>query len=330
MVAIPLIRLNFNALALFFPLDLIRINGPYYVMASTSHQSLPEAFKILYDTVARLRGPDGCPWDREQSPSTLRGDLIEETYECIEAIDEKDPSHIKEELGDLFLLVTMLSYMHEQKGLFSVADVLGCVTEKLIRRHPHVFRVGDHRVQVKDSAEVGTSARQLTPAEVLDNWARIKVEQEGRKPKDSLLDQVSRGLPPLDRAYKLQKKAAKAGFDWPDIQGVMAKVEEELGEAAAAAGEVEAISSHVAEFPQEAAAKKEALEGELGDLLFSAVNLCRFLKVEPSVALQRTNTKFVTRFNHVEKRMKETGQELKPGNLAAMDVFWNEAKVTQK
>ncbi|GHV74431.1 nucleoside triphosphate pyrophosphohydrolase [Spirochaetia bacterium] len=253
-----------------------------------------KAFKALYDTVARLRAPDGCPWDREQSPVTLRGDLIEETYECIEAIDEKDPAHIKEELGDLFLLVTMLSYMHEQEGLFSVADSLTCITEKLIRRHPHVFG----EVKVKDSAEV------------LDNWAKIKVEQEGRKPKDSLMDQVSRSLPPLDRAYKLQKKAAKAGFDWPGIPGVMGKLEEELGEVTAAIAEGD----------------QESLEGELGDLLFSAVNLCRFLNVEPSVALQRTNAKFVSRFKHVEKRMKETNQTMKPGNLAAMDMFWEEAK----
>ncbi|GHT82131.1 nucleoside triphosphate pyrophosphohydrolase [Spirochaetia bacterium] len=265
-----------------------------------SGKTIPEeAFRSLYDTVVRLRAPDGCPWDREQSPASLRGDLIEETYECIEAIDEKESPHIKEELGDLFLLVTMLSYMHEQEGLFSVADVLRGITEKLIRRHPHVFgEAGDPRSQVKDSAEV------------LDNWAKIKVEQEGRKPKDSLMDQVSQALPPLDRAYKLQKKAAKAGFDWPDIPGVMGKLAEELGEVSAAIGEGD----------------REALEGELGDLLFSAVNLCRFLNVEPSVALQRTNAKFVHRFKHVEKRMKETNQEMKPGNLLAMDTFWEEAK----
>jgi tetrapyrrole methylase family protein/MazG family protein len=256
-------------------------------------------FKALYDTIVRLRAPDGCPWDREQSPATLRGDLIEETYECIEAIDEKDPAHIKEELGDLFLLVTMLSYMHEQAGLFTVAGVLDGVSKKLIRRHPHVFGdVSGQRPAVKNSAEV------------LDNWAKIKVEQEGRTPKDSLLDEVSTALPPLDRAYKLQKKAAKAGFDWPDTNGVIAKLEEELGEVR------EAIASGQAEMVEE----------ELGDLLFSAVNLCRFLKVEPSVALQRTNAKFVKRFKHIEKRMKETRQDMCAGNLAVMDRFWEEAK----
>ncbi|GHU19278.1 hypothetical protein FACS1894163_12020 [Spirochaetia bacterium] len=263
------------------------------------------AFKELYDIVVRLRAPDGCPWDREQNPMSLRADLIEETYECIEAIDEKDPAHIQEELGDVFLLVTMLAYMHEQEGSFSVADALTTVSEKLVRRHPHVFGT----VKVNDSAEV------------LDNWARIKVEQEGRKPKDSILDEVSRGLPPLDRSYKLQKKAAKAGFDWSEVKDVIAKIEEELGEV-----NEEILHSNTVDAGSAADAAKEALEGELGDLLFSVVNLCRFLHVEPSVALQRTNVKFETRFKHVEKRMKETNQEMIQGNLAVMDKFWEEAK----
>jgi len=255
-----------------------------------------QAFKSLYDIVARLRAPGGCPWDREQSPASLRECLIEETYECIEAIDEENPAHIKEELGDLSLLVTMLAYMHEEKGFFSVADVFQNICEKLIRRHPHVFG----ELQVKDSNEV------------LNNWAKIKVTQEGRKPKDSILDEVSAGLPPLDRAWKLQKKAAKAGFDWPNIEGVVGKINEELGEVMEAAGN--------------AAGADEKIEEELGDLLFSVVNLCRYLKVEPSVALRRTNGKFIERFKHMEKKMKETGQELKQENLGLMDQYWNEAK----
>jgi tetrapyrrole methylase family protein/MazG family protein len=258
------------------------------------NEKLTAAFQGLYNTVVRLRAPDGCPWDREQSPASLRGDLIEETYECIEAIDEKESGHIREELGDLFLLVTMLSYMHEQENCFSVADVLEGITEKLIRRHPHVFG----EVKVKDSAEV------------LQNWAKIKVEQEGRKPKDSILDEVSTALPPLDRAYKLQKKAAKAGFDWPDLAGVIGKLEEEEAEVkeAAAAGDTEKI------------------EGELGDLLFSAVNLCRYLKIEPTVALQRTNNKFIKRFKYVEREMKKAGEKMEKGNLSVMDKYWEEAK----
>jgi tetrapyrrole methylase family protein/MazG family protein len=272
------------------------------------------AFQGLYDIVARLRAPDGCPWDREQTPASLRGDLIEETYECLEAIDEQAPAHIREELGDLFLLVTMLAYMHEQEGLFSVADVLAEVSEKLIRRHPHVFA----DVKVKDSAEV------------LDNWARIKVEQEGRRPKDSLLDGVSQALPPLDRAWKLQKKAAKAGFDWPNLEGVTAKIHEELREVSEA---VEAAPGKAAKAAAGEASVVEAVEGvspaveeELGDLLFSVVNLCRYLKVEPSVALQRTNAKFVKRFRHVEQEMKSRGQEMSRENLSLMDTFWEEAK----
>jgi tetrapyrrole methylase family protein/MazG family protein len=223
--------------------------------------------------------------------------LIEETYECIEAIDEGKSPHIEEELGDLYLLVTMISYMHQQETLFSIADVLNRVADKLIRRHPHVFG----EVKVRDSAEV------------LDNWARIKVEQEGRRPKDSILDEVSSALPPLDRAWKLQKKAAKAGFDWPDLGGAAAKLEEELGELK------EALSR-----PQ--GAPPALVEGELGDILFSAVNLCRYLGVEPSVALQRTNGKFVRRFRHVERRMRESEQALSRENLAAMDRYWEEAK----
>jgi tetrapyrrole methylase family protein / MazG family protein len=250
-----------------------------------------EAFKELYDIVVRLRGPGGCPWDIEQTPSSLRGSLVEETYECLEAIDEKDPAHIAEELGDLFLLAIMISYMHEQEGKFSVADALSNTSKKLIRRHPHVFG----EVKVKDSAEV------------LNNWAEIKVKQEGRKPKDSVLDEVSGGLPPMDRSFKLQKKAAKAGFDWQDIEGVMEKIKEELEEVRAAKNETET-------------------EEELGDLLFSVINLCRYLKIEPSAALNRTNNKFIERFKYVEKKMKEKGQEMKKENLNIMDKYWNEAK----
>jgi tetrapyrrole methylase family protein/MazG family protein len=272
------------------------------------------AFDRLCGIVARLRGPGGCPWDREQSPSTLRGDLIEETYECIEAIDGKEPSHIKEELGDLFLLVTMISYMHEEAGAFSVADVLNGVSEKLLRRHPHVFN------------KAVDAPGEMSSGEVLKNWARIKVEQEGRAPKDSVLDEVSRALPPLDRAFKLQKKAAKKGFDWPDLAGVTGKLREELAETEEAAAAVPDEASDKTPAEAGVLSGREKLEGELGDLLFSAVNLCRYLKVEPSVALQRTNEKFTRRFRHVEKRMKENGKEMTAENLAVMDTYWEEAK----
>jgi len=262
-----------------------------------------EAFKKLYDIVALLRSPGGCAWDREQTPASLRSNLIEETYECIEAIDEQKPEHIKEELGDIFLLVTMLAYMHEQEGLFSVDDVLQANCDKLIRRHPHVF-----------GTDPEGNNEGLSSEEILRNWANIKVEQEGRKPKDSVLDEVRRGLPPLDKAYKLQKKAATKGFDWATVEPVIGKINEELEEVLAAVASTE---------KRDAAAD---LEGELGDLLFAVVNLCRFFKVEPSLALQRTNTKFTDRFKYVEKRMKESNQEMTQANLAIMDRYWNEAK----
>jgi tetrapyrrole methylase family protein/MazG family protein len=270
-------------------------------MAAEKPQSPAEAFGSLYDIVARLRAPGGCPWDREQTPLSLRASVIEETYECIEAIDENDTGHIQEELGDVLFLAIVIAYMHEQEGKFSVADVVRGAAEKLVRRHPHVFA----GAEAKDAGQA------------IDNWVRVKVETEGRKPKDSILDEVSRGLPPLDRSWKLQKKAAKAGFDWPDAAGVIAKVKEELDEAEAAA----ALDKKAGEAPG------QALEEELGDLLFSAVNLCRWYGAEPSVALQRTNIKFTERFKHVEKRMKETGAEMKQENLALMDRFWEEAKI---
>jgi len=264
-----------------------------------------EAFNRLCGIVEKLRSDTGCPWDREQTPATLRKDLIEETYECIEAIDEKEPGHIQEELGDLFLLVTMISYMHQQEGLFSVSQALNGICEKLIRRHPHVF--GE------------TPAADLSSAQVLDNWARIKVEQEGRKPKDSILDEVSRSLPPLDRANKLQKKAAKKGFDWPDAAGVLDKLKEELGE-------VEEAISHCG---ADNSCDADKLEEELGDLLFSAVNLCRFFKVDPSTALQRTNAKFIRRFKYVEQKMKDAGTPMEAENLGVMDRYWGEAKASE-
>ena len=248
-------------------------------------------FQKLYDIIAKLRAPDGCPWDQKQTPQTLREFLIEETYECVEAIDENEPAHIKEELGDLFLLALMLSYVHQEAGLFSVNDVLNGVSEKLIRRHPHVF--GDQKVKDSD--------------EVLYNWAKIKVEQEGRKPKDSIMDEVSLSLPPLERAHKLQAKASKAGFEWDTVEGVFLKIEEEIGEIKSARNEKE-------------------LEEELGDLIFSVANLCNYLKINPSLALQKTNNKFIKRFKHVEKKMQESGRKMCKENIDIMEEFWTDAK----
>jgi len=253
-----------------------------------------EAFATLYAIIARLRAPDGCPWDREQTPSSIRNNVIEEAYELVEAITEKDAEHTREEAGDLFMLATMVAYMFEQEGAFSVAESLLSVSEKLVRRHPHVF--GESEVD--------------TPDGVVEQWNKIKEQKEGRRKKDSLLDEVPRHRPPLERAYKLQKKASKVGFDWTRSEAVWDKVEEELREAR------EAMKT---ESPDE-------LEGEIGDLVFSIANLSRFLGVDPAIALQKTNEKFSRRFRHVEKRMKEGGLNLSPEHIAEMDAFWDEAK----
>ncbi len=252
------------------------------------------AFQALYDIVVRLRAPDGCPWDREQTPSTMRGAIVEEAYELVEAIDEGDAGHAGEEAGDLVLNTTMVTYMFEQEGKGSVAKSLDETCEKLIRRHPHVF--GDSKAD--------------TSEKVLAQWADIKENLEGRRRKDSLLDGVSKAMPTLERAFKLQKKAAKVGFDWKEMRDVWAKAREELDEAEEALAE--GSDAH--------------FEEELGDLIFSVVNLARSHHVDPSLALARANEKFVRRFHHVEKRMAETGQAMTPENLGIMDGFWNEAK----
>lgn len=256
-----------------------------------------EAFDELYNIIIKLRSPEGCNWDLEQTPQSLRSALIEETYECIEAIDDKDSEHTKEELGDLFLLVIMLAYMHEQEGLFSVSDSLNGISEKLVRRHPHVF--GDSDVS--------------TPEDIARQWDDIKTNIEGRKAKDSVLDKVSNGLPPLEKAYELQKKAAKVGFDWKNINDIWDKVYEEIDEVK----DAQNISF-------------DELEGEIGDLIFAVVNIARGYKIDPAIALQRTNNKFTKRFHYIEKNMKDLDKELSSDNFELMDSFWDKAKIPER
>ena len=262
-----------------------------------------EAFNRLHDTIRRLRAPGGCPWDREQTPETLRETLIEEAYETVEAITEGDADHVREELGDVFLNAVMLSYMYEQENRFTVTDVLDAVCDKLIRRHPHVFG------ETAGYAGPGSGNETDTPEKVLDQWDEIKQKVEGRTGK-SALDGVSMGLPSLERAKKLQKRASKCGFDWDHIDDVWPKVDEELAELREAA----------------AGGNPEQIEEELGDVLFSLVNIARHLKVDPGVALTRTNAKFISRFTHVESSMKDAGLPMDKDHLADMDRFWNELR----
>jgi MazG family protein len=253
------------------------------------------SFTKLYEIVRRLRSPDGCPWDNAQTPVSLRSSLVEEAWECVSAIDAGDDRNLEEELGDLSLLVTMLSWMKEQQGAFTVESMLSTVAAKLVRRHPHVF----------DGAKADTIER------VLSQWERIKADEKlVTGPHASTLDGVPRSLPPLERSLELQKRAAKVGFDWPGPAPVFDKIEEELGELRAAlrAGDARRI------------------EEEVGDLVFTAVNLSRLLELDPAVALHGTNAKFERRFREVERRLASEGLRPAEAGLARMDEVWNRVK----
>lgn len=282
-----------------------------------------KAFNRLYNVVKILRCPEGCPWDKEQTPLSMRRDLIEEVFEAVDAITAEDPFHAKEELGDVMLNATMISYMYEQKGDFSVAEVLNELAEKLIRRHPHVFPESEGSVCATSPVKNGE--------QVLNQWDRIKENVEGRK-TECILDEVPQGFPPLLKAYKMQKKAAKKGFDWDNIEDVKAKITEELSEVEEARLKVNELlknqDAHVFEMkssPECDKAQKE-LEGEIGDLLFAVVNYARHLGVDPETALNATNAKFHKRFSYVQKKMEENEIPMIQENLSKMDEFWNEAK----
>lgn len=265
-----------------------------------------EAFKKFFDVIKILRAPGGCPWDIEQTPVTLRTPLIEEVFEAIDAIDAADSPHIKEELGDVLLNTIMIAYMEEQEGSFTVANCIDELTQKLIRRHPHVFAKDSNNEKIANIA-----SKMKTSEEVLQQWDVIKDNIEGRKTK-SILDEVPKAFPPLLRSYKLQKKAAKRGFDWDDAAGAKEKIAEELGEIA------QALESG------------KNVEEEAGDLIFSVVNYVRKLGVDPNVALNRTNKKFYDRFCYVESKMEENNIALCHDNMKKMDDFWEEAKTKKQ
>lgn len=285
-----------------------------------------KAFNRLYNVVKILRCPEGCPWDKEQTPLSMRRDLIEETFEAIDAITQEDPFHAKEELGDVMLNATMISYMYEQKGDFSVAEVLNELAEKLIRRHPHVFPESEGSVCANTPVKNGE--------QVLNQWDRIKENLEGRK-TECILDEVPQGFPPLLKAYKMQKKAAKKGFDWDNVEDVKAKITEELAEVEEARLKVNELlknqDAHVFEMKssKEADEAQKELEGEIGDLLFAVVNYARHLGVDPETALNATNKKFHKRFSYVQKKMEENEIPMIQENLSKMDEFWNEAKTSK-
>jgi MazG family protein len=261
----------------------------------------PRTFDALVEIMDRLRDPGGCPWDREQTYASLRGFLLEEAYEVAEAIDDGDPEHLREELGDLLFQVVFLSKLAKEEGRFDAADVIEGIATKMIRRHPHVF--------AEDSAE--------DAAEVLRKWEEIKKrekEEAGKEARASLLDGLPRALPALVKAQRLGDKAARVGFDWPEPAAVIAKVEEELGELR------EAVRG------EDAAAAAE----ELGDLLFAAAMLGRKLGVDPEAALEAANAKFRRRFAGVEQALREQGVPLEQAGLERMDRLWNETKARER
>ena len=250
----------------------------------------------LVDVMRTLREPGGCPWDREQTHASIRSNMIEEVYEYLEAVDAEDTEGMREELGDILMQIVFHARMAEEAGRFDLQDVIDEVVDKLIRRHPHVF--GETKVTGSD--------------EVLVNWEAIKkTEKTERK---HVLDGVTQGLPALLRAYKLQSKAAKVGFDWPDVKGVWDKVQEELAELQAAL----------------ASGDRAAAENELGDVLFALVNYARHQKIEPEVALNGTNNRFAKRFAHVESCVEASGKAWQDFSLDELDQFWDEAKRLEK
>jgi XTP/dITP diphosphohydrolase len=256
-------------------------------------------FTEFVQIVKRLRKE--CPWDREQTNDSIKSNTIEEAYEVVEAIDNKDFGELKKELGDLLLHVVFHTQIAEEDNYFNIDDVIDSIQEKLIRRHPHVFG----EVKVVDSNEVKK------------NWEEIKLT-EGR---ESVLDGVPHNLPALQRAHRLQEKAAKVGFDWEKKEDVWKKVIEEIEEM----HEIENINSKFSD-PKDVKEINIKLEKEVGDVFFAMVNYARFLSINPEDALRLTNEKFIRRFNYVEQKVKETGKAINESNLEEMDKYWNESK----
>ncbi|NPV58071.1 MAG: nucleoside triphosphate pyrophosphohydrolase [Actinobacteria bacterium] len=247
-------------------------------------------FQRLLDVVARLRGPGGCPWDRKQTHQTLARHMVEEAHEAVEAIRLGDMDHLAEELGDLLLQVALHCQLGSEEGAFDIRDTLSLIIAKLLRRHPHVF--GDVKL---DTAE-----------EVIARWERIKAEERG---EPSVLDGVAEGLPALIYAFKLQSRAARVGFDWGKAEEVLPKLGEELAEI------------------EEVLRRGEGdLEGELGDMLFTLVNVCRHYRVDPEVALRRSASKFSRRFREVEERLRAQGRRVEEVSLEELDALWEASK----
>lgn len=261
---------------------------------NTSEDKSASLFRDLAGLMCKLRSEEGCPWDKEQSHASLKPHLVEEAYELIDAIDTGNPEKIKEELADLFFHIIFHCQIAKEKGEFDIGEVIALCLDKMTRRHPHVFG----------------NATAATPEEVVHQWEQIKKQEKGYEERKFIVDGLPKHLPALQKAQKLQKKVAKVGFDWPDITGVIAKVDEELAEVK------EAIREN----------KPENIEEEVGDLLFSVVNLSRFLKLDTENVLHKTIYKFVDRFKKVETELAFMGKDIEKCTLEEMDAVWNKVK----
>ncbi len=261
-------------------------------------------FEKLVEIMSTLRGPDGCPWDKQQDHDTLKPMLVEETYEVLEAVDNNDSEGLREELGDLLLHIVFHAQLGKEAGKFNIDGVLDGICEKLIRRHPHVFG--------NDTAE--------SPEEVVKNWEAIKAEEKaqkltGRTPEPrSRLEGIPSKLPALHEAHQISSRAVRVGFDWPDIGGVFDKLEEETRELRDALDAPESL-------------RQSRLEDEIGDIFFVVVNLARFLKIDSESALKRANRKFKKRFQHMEAQLAGAGKNIESTTLEEMESLWRQAKI---
>ena len=253
-----------------------------------------ESFRKLIEIVDTLMGENGCPWDNIQTRESLKPYLVEETYEVLEALDTNDPDQIKDELGDLLYQILFHSKISSKSNEFDIKDVLDNLKEKMVRRHPHVFKEG----QIN------------TPDQVIERWEEIKKEEKTHSNHPSILDSVPKQLPSLLKAQKLQKKAAKEGFDWDEISDVFDKLDEEIAE----------FKSAVLE------GKDTDIQSELGDILFVLVNIAKFKKIDAEEALRSTNNKFIKRFQHIEQEVAKQGKTLKETSLEDMEHHWQNAK----
>ena len=253
-----------------------------------------KAFEKLVEIIARLRSEDGCPWDRQQTHESLKGNLLEETYEVMDAIDSGDMAELRAELGDLMMQIVFHAQLADERGDFDIKDAMESIAEKLLRRHPHVF----------GEAEVASAE------EVLHRWEEIKAGEKGFEKRVSILDGVPKTLPALARAMEISKRAVKAGFEWPNLDAVVEKLQEEVGE----------LKDELRQ------GDRERIAEEIGDVLFTIVNVARWMKVDPEDALRAMTKRFADRFKQIEEAARAGGRPLQEMTLQEMDAVWDRAK----